>query len=124
MTSTARRVLLGVLAVVLVGLIGGALLALGPRLSIPDEAGRAVDVAPVVVTPAPSPPPADPTPVPGEPPAPAPTPSPSESPDEDDDDGATVVPGPEPVEVGDDNGGDDGDDGGSGRSGRDHPEDD
>ncbi|MFD3449131.1 hypothetical protein ACFDTO_31665 [Microbacteriaceae bacterium 4G12] len=121
MTSTARRVLLGALAVVLVGLLGGALLALGPRLAIPDEAGRAVDVAPVVVTPVPTPPPADPAPVPAQPPAPVQTPS--ESPDDGDDDGATVVPGPEPVEVGDDNGGDDNDDDGGG-SGRDHPEDD
>lgn len=124
MSSTARRMLLAALAVVLVAVLGGALLALGPRLAIPDEAGRKVDVAPVVVTPGPAAPPADPAPTPGQPPAPAPTPSPSESPEspDDDDDGATVVPGPEPVEVGDDNGGDDGDD--DGGSGRDHPEDD
>jgi hypothetical protein len=115
MATNARRVALVVLAAALLGAACLAVLVLGPRLAIPDESGRAVDVAPVVVTPTPT------SPAPTEPsrdPAPA-SPAPSAT----DAGGTTVVPGPEPVEVGDDNGGDRGGDDGGG-SGRDHPEDD
>ena len=119
MTTNARRAALVLLAALLVGAVAWVLLVLGPRLTIPDEPGRAVDVAPVVVTPAPTAPPLDP----GAPATPTPIPTPAPAPT--DSGGATVVPGPEPVEVGDDNGGGrgrGGDDGGG--SGRDHPEDD
>jgi hypothetical protein len=113
MAGTGRRVVLAVLAAALVAVVCWVLLA--PRFAIPDETGRAVDVAPVVVTPVPTTSPTGPT-IPAVP-TPAPAPSPAES------GGPAVVPGPEPVEVGDDNGGDRDDDTGGG-SGRDHPEDD
>jgi hypothetical protein len=112
MAGTGRRVVLAVLAAALVAVVCWVLLA--PRFAIPDETGRAVDVAPVVVTPVPTTSPTGPA---SPPPPPAPSSSPTES------GGPAVVPGPEPVEVGDDNGGDRDDDTGGG-SGRDHPEDD
>jgi hypothetical protein len=123
MTTNARRVVLVAVAAVLVGAAGWVLLVLGPRLAIPDETGRAVGVAPVVVTPAPTAPALDPAADPATTPAPTPAPAPTAAPT--DSGGATVVPGPEPVEVGDDNGGNRGGGGGddSGGSGRDHAED-
>jgi hypothetical protein len=119
MTDTGRRVVLAAIAAVLVGVVCWVALVLGPRLAIPDETGRAVDVAPVVVTPAPTPSPASPTDAAAPTPAVTPSASPTDS------GGAAVVPGPDPVEVGDDTGGGSGrDDDTGGGSGRDHPEDD